>query len=225
MPIPFDTIRQETYFYFVRHGESQANTRGVIQGLGESPLSKNGIRQAEAVGAWFQKKSIDIVFSSPLGRAQQTANIIAQRCTCPCEVVENARELDTGIFSNKRWDEVQQEHAQVAKRFRVDSWEAVPDAERISSLQSRAAAYWQHVITTANTGARNMVTVSHGGFLQWVLKTSMGAASRWMPLVPAKNCAVFCLFVRPASYHTEHPSKDVVPDGYYAAWQYMNYEV
>ncbi len=64
--------------YFLRHGESRGNKDGVIQGRNHSHLTENGREQARAAGAWFRGKSIDIILTSPLARAEQTARIIGE---------------------------------------------------------------------------------------------------------------------------------------------------
>lgn len=197
--VPFASLTDKSRFYFIRHGQSVANRGGIIQGHAESPLSPRGRRQAVAAGRWFGRQHIDAIFTSPLGRAAQTAEAIARRCRVKPIVHAAVCEIDTGVFSNKTWREAEREYPLACRRFRVESWEAVPQAERISALMARAAAYWEHLIETANNGARRIVTVTHGGMLQWLIKATMGGTT-WMPLIPAANCAIFALYARPESY-------------------------
>ena len=220
-PLPFDTLHAESYFYFVRHGQTVANGSGIVQGTSESPLSSLGRRQARRVGRWFAREQIDAIYSSVLGRAQETARIIGSACKKSYHVHSLVQEIDTGIFSNKSWDEVASEFAEEYARFRVESWEAVPGAEKVASLAARAQKYWAHLIAAANDGQQRIVTVLHGGILQWIIKASMGAPQTWMPIIPAQNCGVFMLFVRPEHYDGRESA--AVRSGAYCAWQYMNY--
>jgi|TARA_Y100000310_G_scaffold345555_1_gene466456 probable phosphoglycerate mutase len=64
--------------YFVRHGESEDNAKKIFHGA-SSRLSKLGVEQAEFVAERFTKLPVDIVLSSNLGRAQETAEIITKR--------------------------------------------------------------------------------------------------------------------------------------------------
>lgn len=217
--IPFHTLRTESYFYFIRHGESVGNASGVVQGHAESPLSRRGKMQAQAAGKWCARERFDVIYSSPIGRAQETAHIIAARCKVPCHTHELAREIDTGAFSNMTWQEVRDAYPKEYRRFRVESWEAVPKAEKIATLSARARDYWQHLIAHANGGTPRIATVAHGGILQWFIKASMGAAETWMPLIPARNCAIFMLHVRPESYSATEGTRH----GAYCAWRYMNF--
>lgn len=65
--------------YFVRHGLSQANVDGLIAGGEfESPLTKIGRDQAKKAGQDLKDKNIELIVSSPMGRALDTAKIIAK---------------------------------------------------------------------------------------------------------------------------------------------------
>lgn len=198
--VPLKALTGKSYFYFLRHGQSIANRSGIIQGHAESPLSPQGRRQAAAAGRWMRRRGrIDAVRTSPLGRAMETAHIVGRRCGVEPVVHDAVCEIDTGVFSNKNWREVERDHPVACRRFRIESWEAVPQAERIPALMARAAAYWEHLIEVANSGTRRIVTVTHGGMLQWLIKATMGSAT-WMPLIPAANCAIFMLYARPETY-------------------------
>ncbi|MBP3868147.1 MAG: histidine phosphatase family protein, partial [Solobacterium sp.] len=61
--------------YFIRHGETEENRSFRLQGRKEIPMNANGIAQAKSAGEWFRDHHIVFthVFSSPLGRAVQTA--------------------------------------------------------------------------------------------------------------------------------------------------------
>ena len=65
-------------FYLCRHGQSEFNALGVLQGHLESPLSPLGITQAESLALKAKQWGVDHIVSSHLGRAQQTAHICAE---------------------------------------------------------------------------------------------------------------------------------------------------
>jgi probable phosphoglycerate mutase len=65
-------------FYLCRHGQSEFNALGVLQGHLESPLSPLGITQAESLALKAQQWGVNHIVSSHLGRAQQTAHICAE---------------------------------------------------------------------------------------------------------------------------------------------------
>ena len=65
-------------FYLCRHGQSEFNALGLLQGHLESPLRSLGITQAESLALKAKQWEIDHIVSSHLGRAQQTAQICAE---------------------------------------------------------------------------------------------------------------------------------------------------
>ncbi len=70
--------------YFIRHGQSEANTDDVFQGP-DSPLTKLGEEQARFVGERIKGVDAEVVITSPMPRAQQTADIIADLTNLPIE--------------------------------------------------------------------------------------------------------------------------------------------
>lgn len=62
----------------MRHGESVANARGLLSGHGDLPLTDRGVEQATATASWlFDRFQLDRIVSSPLCRARQTAQALA----------------------------------------------------------------------------------------------------------------------------------------------------
>src|SRR6059058_1306401 len=71
------------HLYFVRHGLSVMNKKGVFSGRTETPLDPEGIKQAEAAGREAKELNIDLIVSSPMERCRETATIIAQQIGYP----------------------------------------------------------------------------------------------------------------------------------------------
>ncbi len=65
--------------YFIRHGESEGNKQGKIQGTMDFPLSDLGERQADAVAEFTKSLSIDQIYTSDLTRALHTAQAITKK--------------------------------------------------------------------------------------------------------------------------------------------------
>ena len=88
-----------TTFYLIRHGETQANKAGILQGQLDVPLSESGRRQARAVAEALSGVRLDAVYSSDLSRARETAEAIVEGRTCPLVLDRRLRELDMGAIS------------------------------------------------------------------------------------------------------------------------------
>lgn len=95
-----------TEFYFIRHGESQANVDGVVAGWQDSPLTDEGIRQAniEAAGVRTSGIHFAMIVSSPLVRAYDTAKIVAEVNGYPIEnivALDSLKEKKSGTFEGR----------------------------------------------------------------------------------------------------------------------------
>jgi broad specificity phosphatase PhoE len=92
----------------VRHGETDANRNMIVQGRIDNPLNANGIAQAEAVARHFLKEheAFDMVVSSPLVRASETARIIARdlAIATPVEYDPGFIERDFGAWDGRKID-------------------------------------------------------------------------------------------------------------------------
>ena len=92
------------YLAVVRHGETVRNIVGLVQGDTESLLSEKGKEQARQVKEKLDHQTFDMVFSSPLSRAYQTAEIIMNG-TLPIIIDERLNERDYGDFEGHTREE------------------------------------------------------------------------------------------------------------------------
>lgn len=100
--------------YLVRHGESEANISKRFSGVTDVELSKAGEKQAAKAGKNLKNKTIHRIFSSPLKRAKNTAEIIADEIGFNKKniIVENClTEVNFGIFENLTWEEIIEQYA------------------------------------------------------------------------------------------------------------------
>ncbi len=186
----FADIDHDTAFYILRHGQSEGNATMTFQGRLDYPLDATGVAQATAAAAWFSDKSIDVVVSSPMKRAAATASLVAAACGLPEPLLlQPLVEVDVGLFSGVDMETARARHPEIFGRFQNTSWDAVPDAENSVAMYARAVESWTAMRELALKGARNIVCVSHGGLIQWLIRCTFGARS-WLPLIPAANCGI-----------------------------------
>ncbi|MEC7828376.1 MAG: histidine phosphatase family protein [Actinomycetota bacterium] len=114
----------------VRHGRTVANAEGLLQGRVDNPLDTEGERQAKQIGAALGP--IDLVVSSPLQRALQTATPLG----LPCRIDERWIELDYGAWDEKPIGEITKEEW---IRWRSDPTFAPPGGESLEELDRRVA--------------------------------------------------------------------------------------
>ena len=214
--VDFHAIRGTADFIFMRHGESEGNRERVAQGRQPSRLTEQGREQARAAGRALARRPPDAVLSSPLTRALETAEIAAKEFGAgDIMVCDELMEIDTGIFTGLTFPQSHERHPKEWIEFHSRSWEAVPGAEKIEELTARAASVWSRLIGMAGQGKRNILSVSHSGFIQWIVRVTFGL-NAWMPLLDiSRNCGITLMRV---------DNKDL-EDGsrsYYANWAMIN---
>ena len=217
----FSVLKNPVDFYIIRHGQSEGNSAKIFQGRDESPLSEEGRLQAAARGRSLKtildcsgagtQSGKTLLFSSPLGRARETAEIIAKEASLPEPVCKiELLEMSLGIWSGKNFNQVRSEDPELWEEFMARSWDAIPEAESSSDLYDRALIAWAMLRDAAlELEAKTVITVTHGGLIQWLLKCTLQNHS-WLPLFPISNCGLFKLYVRPGA------------KGVYMFWEEMN---
>ncbi len=207
LPDFFSAAPDTHRIFFMRHGESEGNAGGILQGRSNYPLTPLGKRQAEAAAGWFIDQSIDLVLSSPQTRARATADIVSRTIRergqlTAFAALDGLSEVDLGCFTGLTMDEAQQRHPEIHRRVQYETWDAVPDAEHSETLRERAIQIWKTIIDRLSEH-RNVLVVSHGGFLQWLIKAGMGADhSRWNLRIHSSNCGIHeCNVMRRSDDH------------------------
>jgi broad specificity phosphatase PhoE len=220
--VDFSALAGRANFYFVRHGESESNRERIMQGRTPSPLTERGRAQARQAGLWFRDRSLDCIVSSPLDRARDTAAAIADAVGIrEIAVVEELTEIDIGIFTSMTLEQVRARYPAEHAAFLRESWEGVPGAERTEELFTRAVAAWDRLFERLAAGRRNILAVTHSGFLQWIIRSTLGLKG-WMPLFNASNnCCVSHMLVD--NVPSERPAEK--PRSLYASWMLVNADV
>jgi broad specificity phosphatase PhoE len=164
----------------VRHAESEGNLRGVMQGQVDYPLSELGRQQAICVADYLQQyhtQKPDFFLASPLSRAYQTAEIIADKLnisTLPTDPL--LVEVSSGIFSGLTWSEALVQYPEICLRFKqLRDWSAVPEGESKQDLWARAKLFLENLSQQYAPQARGVV-VTHGGFIRAILGVVAGVS-------------------------------------------------
>ncbi|KAM3870095.1 putative fructose-2,6-bisphosphatase TIGAR A [Diretmus argenteus] len=130
----------------VRHGETQYNKDGLLQGQAiDSPLSEIGLRQAEAVGQYLKDVKFSNVFVSDMLRARQTAEtIMKHNCSCGLEMVCDPllKERSFGIAEGRRVQDMR-DMAKAAGQSCPDF--TPPEGETPEQVKERVKEFLQHM--------------------------------------------------------------------------------
>lgn len=152
--------------YLLRHGETVWNREGRIQGQHDSPLTCAGIAQAEAMGATLREEIGDprrwAIIASPLGRAWQSAVIVAEGLGLdPRAIAFEPRlmEVSFGAWEGQTYDEIDVAEPGVVARRERDLWNfRPPGGESYADLSARTAPW----LSALEDWAR-LIVVCHGG--------------------------------------------------------------
>lgn len=139
------------HLYFCRHGESEANLQRVFAGLLDTPLTSRGCEQARLAGRHAGELALDLIVSSPLNRAIETARIIATEAGYPLDKIvttDLAVERSWGSLEGRPYDS-------------IDDPTTHPDAESAASVRKRVEAAYQYL---QELEADNILLVGHGSF-------------------------------------------------------------
>lgn len=170
-----------TLVYAVRHGETEWNRAGRQQGHLDSPLTPTGIRQAELLAEGLACKKIEALYSSDLGRAIRTAEIIAKRLDLEIRTDARLRERNLGILQGLTRDQFELQYPEESSRFNeADADYAVPGGESLRRLFDRCVACAEEI--AKNNRGKSILIVGHGG----VLRSFFHKATRTPPAGPRR---------------------------------------
>jgi broad specificity phosphatase PhoE len=162
----------------VRHGQSTANAKSIWQGQMDFPLSEEGRWQASLAGSGLSGEPFDGLYSSPLSRAFETAEIIRDRTGFAGEVVPlgGLSERHGGILEGHTWAEQEQRNPELAKKFLAlpeeERWPLV-GAETDEEVIARFEAALESIRVLHPAGSR-LIVVSHGGVMRAYLRVHFG---------------------------------------------------
>lgn len=168
-----------TEVLLIRHGETAWNALRRWQGNAPVPLSEVGLAQARALGSYLAARqvSIDVLYSSPLVRARQTAQAIADTLGLPLRTDDRLREVDVGDWQGLSHDEVEAWDGERFAAHRADWYNVpTPNGESHRELQVRARAAFDDI--TARHPGGTIGIVSHGGTLGMLIESLLGPIER-----------------------------------------------
>lgn len=141
--------------YVARHGETQWNLEGKVCGRTDLPLTEKGLRQAQALAEKMGECKIDLIISSPLLRARQTAAATAEKWGIPMLVDDRLTEQNFGIYEGA--DRFDSGFVNNKKMFTY----RYPQGESILDVAARIYGLLHDV--KCNYPEKNVLLVCHGG--------------------------------------------------------------
>jgi alpha-ribazole phosphatase len=167
--------------YLVRHGETESNKEKRYRGWSESPLSEEGIRQAEKAAYFLAGLKIESLYCSDLKRALNTARVIGAASGLIPEVNPLLREINFGRWEGLTYDEIEAGWGDAIRNWLDDPFSvAAPEGESLGDVCSRMLAFLEELAGKSEEGQR-IAVVSHGGSIRALLfrALKLGSGGYW----------------------------------------------
>ena len=173
-----------THFLFIRHGETDWNRQQRFQGQIDVPLNAAGLAQAERLAERLRPTPADVLVTSPLQRARQTAEVLGSVWRIPVQVVPGLREQGFGILEGLEVAAVPQLHPALWSQWLTHQADfALPGGESLRVVHDRVMAAVQQ-LAAEHAGLR-VAAVTHGGVLDMLWRNAQK-----LPLHGRRECAI-----------------------------------
>ncbi|MEV1244364.1 bifunctional RNase H/acid phosphatase [Nonomuraea sp. NPDC049750] len=176
--------RVATSLLLLRHGETPLSVDRRFSGLGDAELTPNGLAQASAAAERLSREPyhLDVIVSSPLKRARQTAEAVAQRTGLTVEADDDLREVDFGAWEGHTFTEIQRGWPAELAAWLADPTVAPPDGESFEAVAERVKRAEERLVERYE--GRTVLIVSH--------------------VTPIKTLLRFALMAPPAALYRMH---------------------
>jgi broad specificity phosphatase PhoE len=180
-------VRRVTTLLLVRHGETDWNRDGRWQGHSDTHLNEAGRQQAARLAA--ELDGIDVVYSSDLARARETAEIVARRFGLDVAVDERLRERSFGAWEGKTGPEIEAEFGDAHARWLAGEGPGT-DAEPFTDFAARVRSFLEDAL--ARHPEETVLVVAHGGSIRVIhaLANGLDYVRDHRSIPSVANCAV-----------------------------------
>lgn len=178
--------------YIIRHGQTSWNTRKRLQGQRDIMLNENGIKIAEETAKGMKDIDIDLVISSPLLRAKETAGILMSQRELPMITDRRLTEMSFGEWEGESMIDSTVITQEFRDKFIADPMHCMcpPGGESFEKVLERTADFYHWLIANKAYENANILISAHGASSRCLLAAVDGARDDlWRGGVP-KNCAV-----------------------------------
>lgn len=188
-------------FYIFRHGETDYNREKRTQGCRiDSDLNQTGVQQARNLIPRLLPLNLQIIYSSPLRRAVDTASIVAQALNLPVKIIPGLREGCYGDAEGLVEEEIAEQFPEVFKQWRsADNLMDIrfPNGESKREMQQRMFSVLEELL---DVPYQNIGLASHGGSIRYLLMV-FSSQMHHMP-----NTALFHIRYQDGSWSVENLS-------------------
>ena len=176
-------------FYIIRHGETNWNILGKTQGHGNSNLTSKGKEQASTLAKSMNKYPIDYIYTSDLGRAVETANIIADELKLEAIETPALREMGFGVWEGLLINEIKKDYDDIYKSWRNTPHLAeIPGGETLQIIQQRVDNFIKDLNEKYDN--KHIVLVSHSVTVRVILLSCLASSLKNIYRIKQDNTAL-----------------------------------
>ena len=163
-----------TRIFLIRHAESEWNKVGKIQGHSDTDLSEKGRAHTESLARWLKRESIEVIYTSYLKRAKETARILNDEFKVPVVEEEKLAEIGFGSWEGKTHSEINSLHNDACKRWLEDPSKVfIPGAEELSKFRQRAGEVFEAIVKRDN--GKSVAIITHAGVIRSIIASVLKA--------------------------------------------------
>lgn len=181
-----------TTLYLIRHAATPANLMkpAKLQGRTSDPaLAEVGVRQAVATRDFMAIRPVDVIYTSPLRRAAQTAAIIAEPHGLKPIVAEGLTECDVGDWEGKSWEEIREADPEEYARYHADpAKNGYLGGENFAQVHERATAAIDDILRRHE--GQTVMVISHHIVNRTYLAGALGLGPAKARAVSLDNCGI-----------------------------------
>ncbi|MGI5899364.1 MAG: histidine phosphatase family protein [Christensenellales bacterium] len=175
--------------YVVRHGETDFNLHGRYAGSTDIPLNQQGFQQAAQLAEDLLKINFDLIVSSPMLRARQTAGIINFSRGLPIQIMDGFSERNMGVYEGLTRDEARQNHPKTWEKLSERGIDDAPEGgETIRQCNERVMAALEQLGRSA--GEKTVLLVCHGFVSRLINRHFSGLDFFAMHSFSLRNCGI-----------------------------------
>jgi alpha-ribazole phosphatase len=186
---------------FIRHGEINSNKKGTYCGWTDTELNEKGMEQAEAVAGRLLSLGIapDRIYSSPLKRAVQTAEIISRNYGLEIHCNESLKERNFGVWEDLTYEDICSRYPEERLKWEND-WVnfCITGGESAAQVFDRVNSFVLSLIDRHKSG--RILLVTHLGCVQSVLAHFLGLPPEGFWRFRIENCGIARLLVNEEGY-------------------------
>jgi probable phosphoglycerate mutase len=196
-----------TRLFLVRHGETEYNKKGMMQGRGiDAPLNDTGHRQAQLIAENLESEGPDVIVSSGMIRAIETARPLSEKLSKPIHSFSELDEMNFGDFEGQKSSNIQKELKQLH-----DTWAKgevnvpIPGGESPVEVYERADGRIRSLLNEGNNETK--VFFLHGRLIRILLSKWLGYGLQNMHKVEHQNGAINHILKNHVSFNVVYLNK------------------